>query len=265
MEKIEKGNYVYMDINNLKNKSLCAILIKNVWGDYMIRESVKQEIFNSLNYDIFRFEDFAINEEYSGDIYKMYIKKDEYYFVISIEVSYDEEVNIKIMYSPGDVLKEYSVKIGLSRFNSDIVLNIKKWLLIIKKEMLTPLQSRYFDNTIEAFRDEINSKLESIEDTYFTNVEAEKLKDKLEELEKILADRENDELEKELKKEIAKMKDEINFLKNTISNTKKRKWFKNVLLKTMAWSKNPQNKELIKMGIDGVKAISQIDFHNINK
>lgn len=253
-----------MYVKNLKNKLSYDILIKNLWGDYMIRESVKQEIFNSLNYDIFRFEDFAINEERNGDVYKMYIEKDEFYFIISIEETYDE-INIKITYSPSDVLKEYSEKISLIRFNTAIESKIKKWLIEIKKEMLTPLQCRYFDNTIDAFREEINSKLDGIEDTYFTNVEAEKLKDKLEQLEKIIADRENDELEKELKKEIAKMKDEINFLKNTISSTKKRKWLKNALLKMGAWSKNPQNQELIKMGIDGIKTISQIDFKNINK
>lgn len=61
------------------------------------------------------------------------------------------------------------------------------------------------------------------------------------------------------------MKKEIEFLKNTINNTTKRKWLKNTLLKLRAWSQNPQNQELIKLGMNGVKAISQLDFKDIRK
>lgn len=44
----------------------------------MIRDCVKNTIFQALNYDIFRFEDFSIKEKSNGNVLE--ISNDEYFF-----------------------------------------------------------------------------------------------------------------------------------------------------------------------------------------
>lgn len=244
----------------LKKKLPYDILIQNVWGDSMIRESIKHEVYGELNYDIFRIEDFVVKEEFINQDYLIGIRKEEFYFIIKF--IYDSP-EVEFSYLPGVIFNEDTEKIQLSKFRSGVSRIIKSWLDRVKVEMLNPVQCRYFEDTIETFIDNINAKLENIDDTYFTKSEGEDLANRLELLEKLLTEREEQNDNIELLQEMARMKSEIKFLKDTIDKTTKRKWFRNTLLKMRAWSKNPQNQELIKMGMDGVKALSQIDFPNI--
>jgi hypothetical protein len=230
-------------------------------GDTMIRESIKHEIYEKLNYDIFRFEDFVVKEKLNDQEYFIDIRKNEFYFMIKFD--FNDSSNVRILYLPGMIFNEDTELIPLSNFNSSVKRSIASWLTRVKIEMLNPMQCRYIDNTIEAFIDDINSKLDNIDDTYFTKSEGEDLAIRLEKLEILLTERESKDENKELLQEITRMKNEISFLKNTIDKMTKRKWLKNTLLKMRAWSKNPQNKELIMMGMEGVKAISQLDFPNI--
>ena len=249
------------DIKILKKILPYDIIIENVWGDYMIRESIKREIYDRLNYDIFRFEDFVVKEELNNQNYLIVIKKDEFYFQIEFDIN--ETSNVRLSYVPGVIFYEDADTILLSNFYSNIKRTITSWLARVKIEMLNPIQCRYVDNTIEIFMDEINERLEDIDDTYFTKSEGEDLANRLDQLEKLLTERQDQNENKELLQEIVRMKNEIKFLKDTIDKTTKRKWLRNTLLKRRAWGKNPQNQELIKMGMEGVKALSQIDFPNI--
>ena len=53
----------------------------------MIRDSIKNEILNSLNFSAFRMEDFLISYPYAENIYRIIIEYDEYFFYININVN----------------------------------------------------------------------------------------------------------------------------------------------------------------------------------
>lgn len=227
----------------------------------MIRKSIKNKIYSWLNYDIFRCEDFLIQEKQDDKEFAIDIIKDEYYFKMKIRQSNIETIEIYL--KPGEIYEGGYLKADIQEINSRVKDSIIAWLLRVKEEMLSPIQYRYYNNTIESFMDEINNKLQDIDDTYFTKSEGDSLANRLEQIEKLLTERGDRENDIELLQEIEKMKIEIDFLKSTIDKTTKRKWFKNTLMKMRAWSKDPENQELIKLGMEGVKALSQINVPQI--
>ena len=101
------------------------------------------------------------------------------------------------------------------------------------------------------------TKFDEIEDRYFTKEEGDELRERLEQLEKIILEREHQE---DREDEISKMKEEIEFLKATIDTLTKKKWLKSALVKMWSWGQNEENRKLIESGVEAVKAISQMDI-----
>lgn len=230
----------------------------------MIRDGVKQDILDNLNYDIFRLDDFIIQGELTDTRYNISISKEGFYFKVLFNASNDKIATI--MYSPGEVFLETVEKIEIDNFialREIMKRNMRNWLNRVKGEMLNPIQVRYFDNAIESFLEEMNVKLDGVEDTYFTKEEGNELARRLEQLEELMTSKADDAKEnKKLLNEMSKMKKEIDFLKQTINKMPRKRWLKNTLLKIRAWGKDPENQELLKMGVETVKAISQIDMPN---
>jgi len=56
------------------------------------------------------------------------------------------------------------------------------------------------------------------------------------------------------------MKEEIEFLKQSIDTLTKKKWLKNALVKMWSWGQKEENRKLIESSVEAVKAISQMDF-----
>ncbi len=217
----------------------------------LIRDFIKNRIFGALNYDVFRYEDFDIveNDDYNGFIQ---IKYSDYYFRMEFGYEYCE-----ITISPGDVFTEETIKLKLIVFEKKILFHLHNWLNVIKIDMLNPLERRFVDNSIQEFREEMDSKLKEMEDEYFTKDEGDNLREKLEHIEEMILDMDSKE---ELQTEISKMKDEIQFLKATIDTLTKKKWLKNALVKMWSWGQKDENRKLIESGVEAVKAISQMDI-----
>lgn len=217
----------------------------------MLRECIKNEVFGALNHDIFRYEDFTIveNSGYKGNIQIGY---GDYYFRMVFGIQYCE-----IEFSPGEVLTKEATNLDLSRFEDHISMHIHNWLHRIKRDMLNPIERRFVDNRIQEFKEEVEGKLEEIEDDYFTKDEGDELRERLEQLEKMISEMDSQE---ELKAEISKMKEELEFLKATIDTLTKKKWFKNALLKFWSWGQKEENRKLIESGVEVVKTISQMDI-----
>lgn len=226
----------------------------------MIRNSVKNTIFQALNFDTFRFEDFSIKEEAStyGKIC-IYNSIEETYF-FNMQFSGTE---CRISYSPGSIFTKEQGAIKLISFEQDIIEYIHDWLIRIKKDMLNPLEERFINQTIMDFKLRLEEKLKDVEDSTFTREECDELKVRLENLEEIISKEmsKNDELQSE----VEKMKDEIEFLKDTIDKTSKKNWLKTAMIKFFTWSKVPENKKLIATGVETIKEISKIDFPNVIK
>lgn len=222
----------------------------------IIRDCIKNEIFDTLNFDVFRFEDFTIeivSEETSiSNTCNINIMYDNYFF----ELILDND-SCWMRYSPGNIFLENSEEIKLSEFIRLKENTIHNWLLRIKDDMLNPVEKRFLDDKIYKFREELESRLDEIEDGYFTKEEGDELRDRLDQIEKMILDRDSQE---ELHTEITKMKEEIEFLKLTIDNLSKKKWLKNALVKIWSWGKKEENRKLIESGFEAVKAITQMEL-----
>lgn len=222
----------------------------------MIRESVKNYVFGLLDYDIFRFEEFTIREGKFNSRESIRIILDEFYFLF-----YFERDTCHVQYNPGLILIEEKEEFEIKMFQKNIGNAVISWLERLKTEKKNPLQERYINQKIQDFKKELESRLEEVEDIFFSKDEGEELKKRIEILEEMIL--QFKEKEGVLEAELVKMQKEIQYLKETIKTTTKRKWLKNAVIKIWSWGQNSENKKLIAAGLDTVKAISKIDFPNI--
>ena len=225
----------------------------------MIRNAVKNKIYNSLNFDVFRYEDFNIEEKEEEDIYIKINYNNFYYYIFLNKFENVFDIYCK----PGLVLSEESCSLDMGHFEGGIEMNIRKWLIRTKNEMLNPVQERYINSKIQNFRKELDAKLNEIEDTFFTKEEGEKLKERLDILEQMISEEKFKNTD--LQSEIDKMRSEIEFLKDTVDKIEKKKWIKNAILKIWSWGQNPENKQLIEAGVSTIKTISNMDLSNLNQ
>lgn len=224
----------------------------------MLRTYIKNIILNSLTYDVFRFEDFNIEESITGANTKVKIKYDIFFYNISL---IQDSESCDVYYNPGLVLSEESDTISMKFFEKNIVNSIHNWLDRTKIEMLNPIQERFINMEIKNFREQLDAKLNEIDNSFFTKAESDELKKRLDILEQMISDEKVKNTE--LQSEISKMKKEIEFLKNTVDKMEKKKWLRNALLKMWNWSQKPENQKLIEAGVNTVREISKIDFNNL--
>lgn len=242
-------------LRELNKLTKCDIIIQNTEEGRMIRQSIKNEIYKSLDYSIFRRDDFEITEDIEDEEYTLNIKKDEFYFKMHF---FDSSDKYTICCSPGQITHKYQIEKKIIYFLSNLRADIREWLERVEVELLEPVNVRYINASIESFIKDLDEKLQEVDDTYFSKEEGTQLAERLDKLEEMIKSREEVEQEnKQLSSEINKIKKELEFLKATINNTTKRKWLKAMLLKINAWRKDPNNQEIIKLGMEGVKAIAQ--------
>ena len=221
----------------------------------MIRDSIKNICFNALDFDIFRMEDFVIYEETEENSYIINITYDKYY--CRIDFPFDEHVLCEIKCTPGTIFVEGADAKSIN-YLGKIVETVHNWLNRLKEEVMKPLERRYIDGELQHFQEQLNNKLDEMDDSYFTRAEAKELKERLKILEEMIQNNSN-----ESNAEIEKIGKEIEFLKTTIDSSTKKKWIKNALTKIWTWGQNPENQKLIENSISVVKAISQIDIPDI--
>lgn len=229
----------------------------------MVRASIKNGIREALNYDVFRVEDFRFTEDSENDKEIIIIEKDKYYFKISF--SKIDSNNIEITCNPGKIHSDIKFQIYVT---SDVIHTLKDnvydWLKRLKEDIINAPNARYIENEIEQFSKEIDEKLKDMENEYFSREEGEQIGERLNKLEQLVLKRKNDEKsDKKMIEQLEKMKNEIEFLKETINKMSKKNWIKNAVIKFYSWSQKAENKELIEMGVDTIKAISQLEIPEI--
>lgn len=119
----------------------------------MIRDKVKNSIFNSLNYAIFRIEDFNISEEYINNKYRIYIAYNNSYFNFSFS---SESSYCETMYSPGAIFIKSKESINLEYFENEINLILHSWMNRIKDELLTPMEQRFINNELQNLKKQLD-------------------------------------------------------------------------------------------------------------
>ncbi len=222
----------------------------------IIRDNVKNKIYHTLNFDFFRYEDFNIeiadNKDGFVDECVLTIAYDKYYFQIIFDSS-----KCRITFSPGDIYVDGSDEIKIDVFMKRYEDYIHEWLIRVKEDILNPVEKRFIDSEINKFKVEMEHKLEEVDDSYFTKEEGNELKERLEQLENSILEQNSQE---ELQTEILKMKEEIEFLKETINTLSKKKWLRNALIKIWAWGQKDENRKLIETSVETIKSISQMDI-----
>jgi len=167
--------------------------------------------------------------------------------------SYDTKsaYKFKINTCPGELILEE----GFEYYGKDKMLHsISDWLIRIWEELQALPFNREINN-IKTKVDELYEQFSNISDDYFNDEEAEKLKEKLDELHNKFEEqiRKQKITEEELSKKIEKLDKEIDSLKQTVKIYNKKNWFKSFSSKILNWASDPQNQKMIKNGVDIVK------------
>lgn len=204
----------------------------------------------------YRIEEFDIKStEESYTITLVYNKN--YFFRIKKEKSFGNQT-IVYSYSPGEFLETETKKAELSQENySASVLN---WLHRIDEMYLEDAKIRSISKKVELQKQQLEiliEKVDAMPNSTFSDDESQIIISRLDQLEADLksnAAAMNDETA-ELKAELHKIQQEVETLKNTINSLSKKGWLKLFAIKLFNWSKKPENREMISVGIDVAKEL----------
>ena len=132
----------------------------------MLRESFKNSLLSCLDYDVFRFEDFEIKDN-EGELMIGY---DNYYFNIIVD---SEKKICAINCEPGEMLIKDTEILSLNTLQVEGRRHIKCWLDRVKVELYSPIQQRLASKQIEQFKEELQEKLQTVNDSLFSKKEGE--------------------------------------------------------------------------------------------
>ena len=238
----------------------------------MLRAKTNQLISKTLDeHKYFNFNDFEIStprkNANSTELLIKYEYDPQYHIEISIpndktsftrqetnvfnnKTSHTEYFNYKIegKMSPGQLAINESFKF---EGENGIAKAINLWLNNLWEELTITPELRAFNSQKEEI-EKIKAQVENIPDEFFSAEEGKELKERLDKLEKQLADKLAVEVPdaKDAKQQIDSLHHEIETLKQTIPVLKKKGWFKSFITKTMTWLSDPKNQKLLKAGKD---------------
>ncbi|MEJ0029050.1 MAG: hypothetical protein WDO15_01175 [Bacteroidota bacterium] len=234
----------------------------------MVRAKITKLINSRLEGKYFHFNDFHIKVDDSGyrTVIKIIYEYDAQYeleIIIpnqkstftrqetnalgvgtrTVEV-FDYEIEGKMC--PGKLaFREEFKNRGASGINEALDL----WLINLWEDITISPENRIFLAQKEEI-EKLKERIGEMPDEYFTVEEGNNIRERLEKIESQLADKLINEVpdETESKKQIEKLHQEIEILKQTIHSLKKSGWFKSFVTKTMSWLSNPSNQKLLKAG-----------------
>lgn len=230
----------------------------------MIRTALLNEIRSMIlatNY--FEPNEFVINTSKSNDKYILQIQyrfEPSYKFVVWIPNQkskdtggYTTDFQISAQTSPGEISEAEHVSYVGKR---ELFVGIQEWLIRVKDELLATPSHRQASEQKEQLED-ILTNLPDFDNEYFSQEEVERLKKNLEELEIRLAENIKNTVtdQKEQKKRIEKLENDINILKAKLSSHKKRAWAGSVSTRLIQWAQDPINRRVLKSGGEAAKTL----------
>lgn len=137
---------------------------------------------------------------------------------------------------------------------------VKSWLGCIWEEISSNSIVRALGQQQDEIRQQVDEMIKNVgdlEDTYFTNEEAEVLKERLDELSKKFQEQIENSVEdaNKMKAEITSLQDDIQILKQTIQSYKKQGWIKSFTTKAFKWANQSDNKALLKEGAKMIQSL----------
>ena len=137
------------------------------------------------------------------------------------------------------------------------------WLNCIWEELASKPIVRQVENQQQQI-DEIFEKFENVKDEYFSSEEAAELKRRLDELEESLKTQisRNIEDKKFFDQQVAKLHTDIDTLKQTVQLFKKGGWLKSFTTKVFKWTKDAENRKMLKDGYSVIREFLPDDIKN---
>ncbi|MDP4194854.1 MAG: hypothetical protein Q8940_07385 [Bacteroidota bacterium] len=239
----------------------------------MLRPSLQNDIHSALiSNSYFVFTDFEINcseGKNNNALLRITYRFDTSYFIFLTIPSQKSIINkslinyittvqddkadylIEGQICPGEMAPTETVKY----FGKDgLITGIKQWTVRIKEDLQAQPTNRHLEEQNKQL-EELLQKFKEFPDEYFTLDEAEKLKGRLDELEKRFAEnfKTNKVKETELDKEMDEIKRDISCLKENISSFNKQNWFGLLASRSLKWIKEPSNQKMLKNGSEILK------------
>jgi len=230
----------------------------------MIREKFYKDINNTIDKHIrfdsadFRIEPFKAPQNAFTTLTIKYSVEPKYKIVFKIPTSTTTDKDSYSSYyafsgsvCPGPLAYEETFSF---KGEEGVFERISIWLNCIWEELSSNPIVKKVENQQQQI-DEIFEKFESIQDGYFSDDEAEELKKRLESLEETLKIqiKQNSEEKKIFEQEVAKLHNDIDTLKQTVQSLKKKGWLKSFTSKVYKWSKDSDNRKMLKDGYSVIR------------
>lgn len=218
----------------------------------MVRTSFLNEITNTVSATgFFDITDFEVTTKEENGFYKLTIQykyDNRFWYVgwIPIDTSSDKKMSATMI--PGELnWRESHSLYGKSSLSS----SINAWVGRLKEELLAIPVYRQVDEQRQSL-EEMLKRLQDVEDVSFTREEAEELKaelDKLREqmIEHIKASAENQATQNQ---KIQSVTNDVDALKSSVDALSKPNWARAALSRFYKWGKDPENRKLIKDGVE---------------
>lgn len=220
----------------------------------MLSKSFQRELFNIIDTRTnYREEEFQI--EQNNESYELSLVYNKSYF-FKIEKKYRGE----ILYTccPGNFL---DVEEKTNNLSSEKYINeVLEWLIRIDQLYLDDAKIRVINRKVELQKEQLENiikKIDEMPNNTFSQEETANIIERLEKLENDLKEnnRSIQDETSELKDELYKIQQEVEFLKNTINSMNKKSWLKILAIKLFNWTKKAENRQLLAAGIDVAREI----------
>ena len=224
----------------------------------MFRASERNEIANLINKTAtFDFSDFTIVEDKNHVQIKYLYSEKNFFFSFNIP---EKETSTKNNYGEETFIFKFFGNMNPGRISTlesytansiyELHDKIKLWIKELEVELLNIQVHRKFVKTEEKMNEivtKINDITEGIEDSFFSKIEANDLKEQLDLFQNSIIEKLEDVIKnkKELENEVNILKTEIEKLKKSTESISRKNWLKKYMSKCIEWSLNPEKRNLI--------------------
>lgn len=229
----------------------------------MVRTSFLNEVTNTVSASgFFDITDFEVTTKEESGTYKLTIQykyDSRFWYVAWIPIDKSSDKKMSATMVPGELnWKESHPLYGKSGLSS----SISEWVARLKEELLAIPVYRQVDEQRKSL-EEMFERLQNMENVSFSREEAEELKaelDKLREqmIEHIKASSENQAAQNQ---KIQSVINDVDALKVSVDALSKPNWARAALTRFYKWTKDPENRKLIK---DGVEVTTKLLSGNVD-
>lgn len=226
----------------------------------MLRAALVRDVLAVLSRkSYFETNDFLLSESTPKNSTKVQINlryrhDDAYYFNADIPSQKSKKDEFGTAYliegsvCPGEMA--YAEKIGV--YDKDGLLSaIHDWTVRLHDELSAIPANRQIEEQKRQL-EEMLKNFEQLPDEFFSQDEAQQLRQKLDELEKKLVHNIEQTVKdkQELSMKVDAIKADISALKNNLDTHKKKTWVGSLSVRFLNWIKDPTNRQLLKSGVE---------------